>query len=99
MNPDSDFSYRGTGRTTCQMLAAPRGAIYVCVHEQDARWYSRHLAHKLGRGDLKLVGPHWLEHHWQGRELTGLVLDHACHLTDEQRCNYQCALACVQKRA
>ena len=84
--PESDpnFGYRGTGRTTRQMLAAPLKAVYVCVNEQDTRRYARELARKINRGDLELVGPSWLGDKWEGRILSGLVLDHACRFTSRQ---------------
>jgi len=64
------------GETSRQMAAAPRGAVYVwCNHHLD---YPVDLAMQLGRGDLRVVPPSWLEEgRWRGLELTGLVVDHA----------------------
>ena len=74
---------RGSGRTTRAMLAAPKGAYYIwCGGSLD---YPRELARKLGREDLKIVGPDWLTaRRYQG--LTGLQLrvDHYAPLTDAQ---------------
>jgi hypothetical protein len=54
------------------------------------------LAQKLGRADLRIESPTWLEESWLGLELTGVVVDHAARLTDRQRDGYQGALARVR---
>ena len=41
---------RGTGRTTEQMEAAPKGAVFVWVNSYLS--YPKHLAVSLGRQDL-----------------------------------------------
>jgi len=74
---------RGTGRTTAQMKAAPKGAIFVwcnpCLN------YPRQLAKGLDRIDLVIIPPSLLEEHrWKGLRLTGLVVDHDTRLTEEQ---------------
>lgn len=75
---------RGTGRTTKQILAAPQGAVFVWTNAYLS--YPKHLAFSLGRQDLLIVPPLWLEHPggYIGRKLTGLVLDHAAGLTTAQ---------------
>jgi len=75
---------RGTGRTTEQMKAAPRGAVYVSPHP-FATDYVRKLAAKILREDLRIVEPSWLDHGWHGKILEGIVVDHACHLDDHHR--------------
>lgn len=74
---------RGTGRTTQAMLTAPRDAVYVscCSNATD---YDRQLARKIGREDLRIVEPSWLDHGWYGKVLTGIVVDHAADLTEGQ---------------
>lgn len=75
--------YCGRGRTHSQMQEAPQKAVFVWVN--GLLDYPKLLAHKIGREDLEIVAPYWLEEHWRGRELTGLVIDHACQLTERQR--------------
>lgn len=86
---------RGTGTTTQQMTAAPKGSVFI--------WMSRHigypeeLARKIGRGDLQIVPPSWLEEgRWQGVELTGLTVDHAVRFTIEQTAGWLKALSRVR---
>jgi hypothetical protein len=70
---------RREGTTTQAMLRAPHGAVYVWSNEATA--YPRQLAEKLGRHDLKIVGPDWLRFgSWHGTEPSGIELDHACRL-------------------
>lgn len=76
--------YRGKGRTTEQVKAAPQGAIYVWYSDRlhDARVF----AVKAGRGDLVMVAPSWLsDRRWMGMRAPAIVVDHATKLTDEQR--------------
>jgi hypothetical protein len=75
---------RGTGRTTRQMLEAPREAVFISCNPR-ARDHDRHLARKLGREDLKIVERSWLDHGWYGKILTGIVIDHAAHLTEKEQ--------------
>ena len=70
---------RGTGRTTNQMLAAPKGAMFVscCTGAMN---HDRDLARKIGRSDLYIVGPDIFNNDGErlrGKELTGFVVDHA----------------------
>lgn len=87
---------RGDGKTTRAMQAAPRGAVYIwCNGYLD---YPTELARKLGRIDLKIVRPVWLERRmYLGLELTGLVVDHAAQLDRAQFDRYREALARVRQ--
>jgi hypothetical protein len=55
---------RNTGETTRQMVRAPKGATFVWCNSH--LHYPQHLARYLGRDDLKIVRPEWLE-----RQLAG----------------------------
>ena len=73
---------RQSGRTTELMKEAPPGSVYVWVnHHLD---YPLALAQALGRGDLQIVSPSWLDYRWRGLQISGLVLDHAVDLTEQQ---------------
>jgi hypothetical protein len=75
---------RGTGTTTKQMRNAPFGAIYIWVNGDTS--YAKELAQKIGRDDLEIVRPTWLEYRrWQGRLLTAIVCDHALYLDYDTR--------------
>ncbi len=77
------MSERGSGKTTRAMLAAPKDAVFVWVDHHFE--YPRALAIRLGREDLKIVSPGWLEDmRWVGTTLTGLRLDPDARLTDRQ---------------
>jgi hypothetical protein len=79
----TEMGGRGSGKTTRAMVAAPKGAVFVWVnHHLD---YPKHLAKFLGRDDLKIVSPEWIEdRHWAGLELTGLVKDPDTRFTNVQ---------------
>ena len=78
-----DDPERGSGRTTQQMKEAPLGAIYIWLHGEV--WYPKNLAAKIGRADLQIVGPMWLNSmNFQGKRLSGIVIDHATYLSDKQ---------------
>ena len=70
---------RGTGATTQQMQDAPKGAVFVWCNNRLE--YPRALARKIGRDDLSIVSPYWLERGWAGQKFTDLVVDHACSLS------------------
>lgn len=74
---------RGTGRTTLMMLHAPPHAVFVwCSDFVD---YPRRLAQQIGRSDLEIVGPSWLtDRRFAGRNLSGVVVDHAVDLDRRQ---------------
>jgi len=87
--------YRQTGASTRQMQKAPVGAVYIWINH--ALTYARNLAHQIGRDDLKIVSPDWLDsHQYLGRELTGVVVDHATLLTEDQRAALETALTRVR---
>lgn len=66
--------HRGSGRTTRQMQEAPRNAIFVWCNNHTL--YPQQLARQLGRTDLRIVGPSWLDHGWAGL-WQPVVADHA----------------------
>lgn len=51
---------RGAGKTTSQLRAAPLGAVYI-VPTKGAISYTKALAASLGRTDLEIVSPTWVE--------------------------------------
>lgn len=77
------MSDRQTGRTTQQMLEAPRGAVYVWCNSRMA--YPRALADHIGRGDLHIMPLSWLCQRIALKPgLGGIVLDHAAQPDSEQ---------------
>jgi hypothetical protein len=71
------------GRTTRQMVEAPEGAFFVWVNHQLG--YPQHLAYHLGRRDLKVVSPGWVDGvRQQGMHRESVVVDHACELSMAQ---------------
>lgn len=71
------------GRTSQQLLDAPRGATFVwCTNNLS---YVRALARHLGRTDLVLVGKVGLEHSLCHGRRGLIVVDHALWLTTEER--------------
>lgn len=73
------------GTTTKQMQDAPERAIFVWPVARSLS-YARDLARHLGRDDLEIVPPVWLEEkRWQGASRP-VILDHAAlyHMTDRQ---------------
>jgi len=75
---------RQVGNTTHQMLAAPIGAYYVWANGQLD--YPKHLAENIGRSDLNIVSPAWIEEfRWCGIAVKNIIIDHAyCPLTPRQ---------------
>ena len=74
---------RGTGRTTKQMESAEKGAVFVWCNSDIE--YPISIAKKIGRDDLKIVRLSWLDGYiWRGTELSGLIIDHDCRLSDNQ---------------
>jgi hypothetical protein len=69
-----NYKKRGSGRTTKQMHEAPKNSVFVWANAD--LHYPKKLAEKLGRTDLKIVGPNWLLNGWRGVQLSGLVIDH-----------------------
>jgi len=79
----SPQEFRGTGKTTALMKAAPPDAVYIWCN--SALEYPKQLAKKIGRADLRIVSPAWLSNRqWMGIELTGLVADHACRFSNDE---------------
>jgi len=72
---------RCTGRTTKQMLAAPRNAVYV--QNAGPHTYHKLLAAHLHRDDLRIISPDQIENTLHGK-VVDVVVDHAARLTDEQ---------------
>jgi hypothetical protein len=73
---------RGTGRTTAQMKAAPEGAVFIWCNSH--LHYPRALAQDLGRRDLLIRSPEWLEGDGLRSFREEIVLDHAVSLTRRQ---------------
>jgi len=70
---------RQTGRTTKQMINAPKGAVFVWLTANLS--YPQALAEKVDRTDLEIVPRSWiLSDKWRGQILTGIVVDHAIRL-------------------
>lgn len=67
---------RQTGRTTQQMKDAPYGAVFVWPVGNSIS-YAKDLAHKLGRGDLRIVSMSALSDcSLYGLHVPAIVLDH-----------------------
>jgi hypothetical protein len=82
---------RQTGKTTRQMRAAPKGAVFIwCNAQLD---YPRILAKRIGREDLRIKSPTWLERAYLGHEYLFIVVDHAARLTGRQYEGYYHAIA------
>lgn len=80
---------RQTGKTTAMMLQAPVGALFIWCNEKLD--YPCRLAQHLGRVDLKIAGPSYLEHPpYASRQI---VIDHAAALTERQHAALR-ALTC-----
>lgn len=73
---------RNLGKTTKQLIDAPKNSIYVWVNGKVD--YPKRLAAYLGRDDIKIVPQSFIG----DQKLRGInnpiVLDHAVHLTHEQ---------------
>jgi len=74
---------RGSGMTTYQIRNAPKRAVFIWVNSDLS--YPKTIARKENREDLRIVSPSWLsEQTWRGLELSGVIVDHAAWLNDEQ---------------
>lgn len=80
------------GKTTAQLVVAPKGAVFIwpVEHAQYAAW----LAQRLGRRDLTIKGPSWLNYPLNNGQV--VILDHATRLTDRQFDTY-CRLLTTQR--
>ena len=75
---------RGGGKTTNQIANAPQGAIFIW--DSQHTYYPKNLAREMGRDDLRIVPPSWIETDaFRSVRLTGVVVDHAANLNDRQR--------------
>lgn len=76
---------RGTGRTHAQLTDAPIDAFFICPNSGMVQ-HARDIARKIGRSDIRVVGPYSLEQ--DGMVLRGrgrrVVVDHACDLTEAE---------------
>lgn len=86
---------RGTGETTKQMLRAPNYAVYVWCNARLG--YPKSLAAYLGRDDLYIVSPTFLDiERIRGRRFSGFVIDHALDMTQDQREALEYALTRIE---
>jgi hypothetical protein len=69
---------RGTGRTTAQMRAAPQNAVFVWCNNH--LHYPAALAKHLGRTDLEIVSPDWLNDVSRAQGGAVVVFDHGVFL-------------------
>lgn len=76
-------SYKvSTGVTTGQIINAPFGAYYVWINSYLD--YPISLARRLGRGDLRIVSPSWLNCYPYPINGVIVIVDHATKLTYKQ---------------
>lgn len=98
-NPNEFYqTKRGDGTTSRQILACPHGAIFV----SPTKDYTTHLAHHLGRGDIKIEGTSFLlNDRWRGLQNLDVVVDHAIHsmLTREEKHKMNIALDYLGRRS
>lgn len=88
-------SERGSGVTKSQLESLPLHGVFVWCN--DRLEYPRALAQSIGRLDIHIVSPGWLEDdRWRGMKMTGLHIDHAANLTDNQWEGYGQAIMMVQ---
>ena len=70
----TDVPDRRTGKTTQQMLSAPTGAIFIWCNANLC--YPNQLAEQLGRDDLNIVPPRFLESSGMYGHRKPIVVDH-----------------------
>lgn len=76
----SDPNDHGSGRTTEQLKAAPKGAFFVWCNDRLS--YPQDLLKRLERTDIRVVGPSDVR--WMFRGLpVPVVVDHAAVLRQE----------------
>ena len=73
----SRMEQRGTGRTTGALKAAPDCAFYVCPHGSVA--YTKRLAMAMGRSDIRVIGPSFLNGPVVEVDPNRIVFDHALY--------------------
>ncbi len=72
-----------TGKTSQQMKHAAKGAVYIWPNSfMD---YPKDLAKFLGRTDLDITFPSVFLNKYRGKKISGVVVDHATQLSQEQR--------------
>ena len=80
------FNERQTGRSTEQMRAAPRDAIYIWPTSRSLT-YAKNLARNLGRFDLRIETPDFIDRQaWRVLRVP-VILDHAAwaFMSDRQK--------------
>lgn len=78
-----DRSMDQEGKTTKQMLQAPRGAVYVWCNNYIG--YPTRLSKALSRSDLSIISPRSLNSQIICGHYPVIVIDHAAEISDEQR--------------
>ena len=73
---------RGKGNTLGQMAAAPLGAVFVWPTRDLS--YPIQLAQSIGRGDLEIRGPSFLDGRSRGQKFVAIILDHACDPSEQE---------------
>jgi hypothetical protein len=82
---------RGTGRTTKQIMTSPYGAIYIWPVSHSVEYFIN-LCICWGRQDLDVRLPSCLDYTGElcsKPVLTGIIIDHACELTQRQKDNLE----------
>lgn len=79
------MSIRGSGRTTKQIKAAPKSAIYV-VHNHGFKRYCMDIAKQLGRDDIKVIDLDQYELGATRGIKNAVVFDHYVQETKEMIC-------------
>lgn len=77
---------RGQGLTTLQLRGAPPGSIFVDCNENTR--YVRDLIQEAGRkSDIRVIRLSDLEREYRyaGLNISAVIFDHACELTESQR--------------
>lgn len=81
---------RQSGRTTKQIVEAPRFAVYVWVNHHLT--YPKGLARYLGRDDITFVSPSWLSMRTSRMNTRPIVVDHEANFRlsyDEMQALYE----------
>lgn len=91
----SDEQGRGAGRTTDQIVGAPKNAVFICNHPTHAS----KCAEAVNRGDLTIVTPKWLEaQKYRWKEAIGIIIDHDVVLTWDQKQHLQQAMRNLKEK-
>lgn len=74
---------RGSGRSSLQMMGAPRNAVYIWCNSMFG--YPKDLARRFHRTDMRIVSPSWLTvSNLGGADNLSIVIDHAAQLNAAQ---------------